>query len=403
MQSSIQYQKLLSTGVDEFTGVLQPTNPPYDTTDWPDVAEKMADRFIEKSLLVNLFGELTPTDKRLTRMYTSGLTFENRPWLLTIAWNEHMPNNGICVRFSAHAWAAYRAKFKEQYSEPMTIHRFLKMVQDCSYNFHLSRIDLTADYMNYPQNCSPHEIYKQLVVKKKYLIQNHAGKSTISEKTGRDKAGHWGTFYVGSTKEKSNGFLRCYDKKQEQLEKYGFRLAEAQACKSWMRCEAVFRHDYAKQITEQLMGITSDQDEQKWIAKTITDRYRFYDTKRQDVIPVTEDLMDIAAGITTPPLNSPSPRDNDLERQVMHTVKNSGLFPLINKFEGLWGAAGSKAIEDYLAAEYADYKRRRVPEDRELRTWFNKHAAELSTCKPKDFLKPVYQEVGVVYLDRVEI
>ena len=71
-----------------------------------------------------------------------------------------------------------------------------------------------------------------------------------------DKDGAYETFYVGSRVGKSNGFLRVYTKKQEQIQAIGYRYDEALQHESWVRFEACFLHDYAHQLSEQLLSET---------------------------------------------------------------------------------------------------------------------------------------------------
>ena len=116
----------LTVGVDEFTLILQSPDK-VKVTDWPDTVDKILETFLHRSRLTRLFGPMSPAAK-MQAGYTSGLTFDNRPWYLTISWNEDMPTMGICVRYSAHAYAAYKEAFKEQYQADMDIAVFLDMV-----------------------------------------------------------------------------------------------------------------------------------------------------------------------------------------------------------------------------------------------------------------------------------
>ena len=109
----------LTVGIDEFTLVLQPVEK-AKITEWPEVAEKMMSTFLIKSRLTDLYGPMEPAVK-MQAGYTSGLTFGNRSWYLAIGWNEDFPTMGICVRFSAHAYAAYKEAYREQYQADMDI------------------------------------------------------------------------------------------------------------------------------------------------------------------------------------------------------------------------------------------------------------------------------------------
>lgn len=303
----------LIVGVDEFTLVLQPPDK-VKVTDWPDTVDMMLSVFLRKSRLVNLFGDMSPAVK-LQAGYTSGLTFENRPWYLVINWNEDFPTMGVCVRFSAHAYAAYKEAYMAQFQTEMNIADFLRMVQDDVYTTRLSRVDLTADYFDYTDEhirtapLSPDTIYTRLI-NGDYVVKNGNGHQSIRNMSGVDKGGAYQTFYLGSQKGKTNGFLRCYDKKAEQLQTMGFRYDDALNCESWVRFEAVYRHDYAHQITEGILSVKTAQELSRLIAKYICDKYQFFDANTDEATEFTSDLLGVAAGSSVAALSTPSPRDN---------------------------------------------------------------------------------------------
>ena len=210
----------LAVGVDEFTVVLQPIDK-VSVMAWPDMADLMLSAFLDHSQLESLFGRMDNATK-MQAGYTSGLTYTDRPWYLVICWHEDMPNMGICVRFSAYAYAAYKEAYMAQFQTEMNIADFLHMVQDDVYTTRLSRIDLTADYFDYTDEhirtapLSPDTIYTRLK-DGNYVVKNGNGHQSIRNMSGIDKGGAYQTFYLGSQKGKTNGFLRCYDKKAEQL------------------------------------------------------------------------------------------------------------------------------------------------------------------------------------------
>lgn len=143
----------LSVGVDEFTLILQPTNKVI-VIDWPDTMNEIIDVFVAKSRLMDLFGEMAFAEK-VPAGYTNGVTFACRPWYLVISWHDDFPSMGVCVRFSAHAYATYKQEFKERFQSDINIAVFLNMVQDGAYTTRLSRIDLTADYYDYMDDLLP--------------------------------------------------------------------------------------------------------------------------------------------------------------------------------------------------------------------------------------------------------
>lgn len=374
----------LIVGVDEFTIVLQAADK-VKVTDWPDTVDMMLSVFLRKSRLVNLFGDMSPAVK-LQAGYTSGLTFENRPWYLVINWNEDFLTMGVCVRFSAHAYAAYKEAYMAQFQTEMNIADFLRMVQDDVYTTRLSRVDLTADYFDYTDEhirtapLSPDTIYTRLI-NGDYVVKNGNGHQSIRNMSGVDKGGAYQTFYLGSQKGKTNGFLRCYDKKAEQLQTMGFRYDDALNCESWVRFEAVYRHDYAHQITEGILSVKTAQELSRLIAKYICDKYQFFDANTDEATEFTSDLLGVAAGSSVAALSTPSPRDNSLRQSIRYLRNGSGLYSTLFKVANIWGPEAARELMDFLLCEYEQYQDALLDGEypyklRELTAWLQRHAAE---------------------------
>ena len=377
----------LAVGVDEFTLVLQPIEKVM-VTDWADIIDKIIDVFIDKSRLMDLFGEMAFAEK-LPAGYTTGLTFACRPWYLVVSWHNDFPSMGVCVRFSAHAYASYKEEFKKQFQIDVNIATFLRMIQqDDVYTTRLSRIDLTADYYNYTDEILPNRPFSPDLIYERlkdgtYLVKNWKDHQSVRNMTAIDKDGAYETFYIGSRRGKSNGFLRCYDKKQEQIQSMGYRYDEAMQYKSWVRFEAVFWHNYAHQITEQLLkNVATTQDLQRLIAKYISDRYRFIDTSTGEVTAFSDDLIGIAAGTNAAALIATSPRDNTLRQSIERLRSGSGLYPTMYKAYSIWGDGADRQLIEYLYDDYvSDFKIRLLKgEDeyklREMRFWLQKHGLE---------------------------
>ena len=182
----------LAVGVDEFTVVLQSIDK-VKISEWPEVAEQMIATFLQKSKLVEIFGEMAHATK-LQAGYTSGLTYTDRPWYLVISWHEDMPAMGICVRFSAYAYAAYKEAYRVQFRAEMNIADFLHMVQDDVYTTRLSRIDLTADYFDYLDELFPNRplcpdaIYERLK-DGSYTVKNWKDRQSVRNMSALDKDG----------------------------------------------------------------------------------------------------------------------------------------------------------------------------------------------------------------------
>lgn len=374
----------LTVGVDEFTLILQAADK-VKVAEWPDTVDKMLETFLHSSRLIDLFGDMSPAVK-VQAGYTLGLTFDNRPWYLAICWHEDFPTMGVCVRFSAHAYAAYKEAYMAQFQTEMNIADFLRMVQDDVYTTRLSRVDLTADYFDYTDEhirtapLSPDTIYTRLI-NGDYVVKNGNGHQSIRNMSGVDKGGAYQTFYLGSQKGKTNGFLRCYDKKAEQLQTMGFRYDDALNCESWVRFEAVYRHDYAHQITEGILSVKTAQELSRLIAKYICDKYQFFDVNTGEATEFTADLLGVAAGSSVAALSTPSPRDNSLRQSIRYLRDGSGLYSTLFKVANIWGPEAARELMDFLLCEYEQYQDALLDGEypyklRELTAWLQRHAAE---------------------------
>lgn len=374
----------LTVGVDEFTLILQPPDK-VKVTDWPDTVDMMLSALLDHSQLENLFGRMDDATK-MQAGYTSGLTYTDRPWYLAICWNEDMPTMGVCVRFSAHAYAAYKEAYMAQFQTEMNIADFLHMVQDDVYTTRLSRIDLTADYYDYTDEhirtapLAPDTIYTRLK-DGNYVVKNGNGHQSIRNMSGIDKGGAYQTFYLGSRKGKTNGFLRCYDKRSEQLETTGYRYDDALNCESWVRFEAVYRHDYAHQITKGILSVKTAQELSRLIAKYICDKYQFFDVNTGEATEFTADLLGVAAGSSVAALSTPSPRDNSLRQSIRYLRDGSGLYSTLFKVANIWGPEAARELMDLLFSEYERYQDALLNGEypyklRELTAWLQRHMAE---------------------------
>lgn len=391
----------LTVDVDEFTLVLQ-SPMKVDALGWHVDADNFINQFLKKSKIEEMFGPMNKAETNLQAGYTNGLTYADRPWYLMICWHDYMPSMGVCVRFSAYAWAAYRQRYKELWQSDIDIWTFLHMVQ-CSYidvdgnkrdvyETRLSRIDVVADYKNYPDLWNPNgalnpdSIYTG-ILRGSIAVKDYRERQTIRAKSGLNNDGAYETFYLGGRRNKANCFLRCYDKRREQIQTNGYRYDEAIACDSWIRFEVVFRHDYAHQITEMLLTQQMNaQDQQRMIAKLISDKYRFYDTALNDAITITNDLIDVAIGAKVANLYSPKAADKTLRQSVQRLKNGSGLYPTLYKFYMIWGRDGEEKLLRYLYQKYVEEFKPKAESRRELNAWQNKHYAELKDTDIRDSL-----------------
>lgn len=371
----------INVSVDEFTLLLLPTQE-VSAKNWSDCCQSIINCFLCLSQFKIILGEFESTTNKLQAGYTCGLTVINKPYYCGIFWNEDMPSMAVCVKMSATSLRYYESETNSAYGSPIYLYRFLQIIQAPDlYRTRFSRIDLVVDYYNYPSLISgekyflPNEIYNHLK-QGEYRVEDYNGVSKIRTYKGIENKGICETFYVGSQRSGSNGFLRCYDKQIEQIKKRGSFYNKAIKVDSWLRCEAVYRNKPAHDLTEQLLKIDNLSDYQAWIATHISNKYRFLDVTTDKYIRITSDLLDVASGIIVPALSSDKPNDNSLEQSIANLYVGSGLMSILHKIEYLYGADGIRAFLDnivsYFDFEYAKEKSKK----RAILKWLSIHSSE---------------------------
>lgn len=395
----------LTVGIDELTVVLQ-SKEQVDLKEWPGKAEEIIANFTEKAKLQELFGPMDWATGRLQAGYTNGLTYANQPWHFQICFSD-IPSMGVCVHFSAFAWYVYQQDYAERFGVPVDLAEFLYMVQDTLYSLRLSRVDLTADYKNYPcplnpsAQLSPGTLYEQLMAGN-YRILDYRGRSTIREFSAIHEDGVFQTLYIGSRKGKSNSFLRIYNKKREQIVTKGYRCEEALQCESWCRFEAVLRHDAAHNFTDVILnfqqhklnlGSGSQPTLASIIASTFYEKWQFYDVAADNYLDITDDLAGIANGTILPSLFSAAhPRDNTLKQSIEYLRGNSGLYACLYKAFALYDGKADRELMDYFWDDYINsfkvrlYTGQDKAKLREMRMWLKAHKDEITKFPLESYL-----------------
>ena len=298
-------------------------------------------------------------------------------YYFAIAIHEFFEKMGVLVKFSAEAWAVMQATFFEYYDYKLTVTGFMRMIQSPMYQVRISRIDLTADYKNYGHTLMPDYIYRKLE-SKEYKICDHNSRVANRRTSACIKDWGIGTFYIGSKKENTKALLRVYDKKQEQISKLGFRLKEALACDDWTRFEVSYRGDYAHQISEQLLNeINTSAELSQYIAKIITDKYRFLDSNNHQYTDFTTDLLEVAENCNCTALRSESPQNNSISKSIAYIINGSGLFPLIFKIGQIWGDKTEKRFLKKLYDVYLNDFKDKAKKDRKIYAWLKRNKGSL--------------------------
>ncbi|MBC3796411.1 replication initiation factor domain-containing protein [Acetobacterium tundrae] len=374
----------ITVGIDEFTVVLMPKKK-LDCLEWLDKCKIIIQTFIEKSRLEELYDEMVQTEKGIQKGYTNGLIIENKPWYLCISWHEDFSNMGVCIRFSAYAWASFQTDFEIRFDVKMDIITFIRMLQSDEYITRLSRIDFVADYKNFHLSVNPDDIYRGLK-NDSIGIKDYKNRNMIRSKTALDIDGLYSTIYLGSRKSNTRCFSRIYNKRLEILQTKNFRYEEAINCKRWIRQEVVFKNIYAHQITSELLkNINTPYELQAFIAQKITEKYSFYDKDTNQFMKYTRALLAIVGNNQFNFLRSEKPKDNDLKRSINYLINGSGLFSTLFKSLSVWGDGADVELLIYLFEEYQNYYIEEAQNNKEILTWLRKHASTLRQYKLQEY------------------
>lgn len=372
-------------GVDQFTVVLQAKQKIDDLDDWPATVKHIVDDFVHRSEIEKFWGDLALMTGKRPQGSSAALTFDKVPWYFAIAWHGTEPKRGVTVAFSAQAWAEYQAAYRETYGLTPNVADFLRMIQSSSYSMRLSRIDITADYLNYGDAVNVHRIYKALE-EQDMVVLDH--RDINSKRKFSCITNDWNvqTITIGSKKENTPAKLKIYDKRTEQIVKSGFRLDEAKACDNWTRFEASYRSSYAHQISADLLDIGQHfdaEDEEsagiyvRYLVSKILDKYRFKIVDTGEMASFTQVLQDLAEDGDFQALRSERPENHTMRESTNHLCRQSGLMPLLFKVENIWGA---DAIDDYwqhLMAFYGQFYCDKAQTNHRLLKWLRENRSSL--------------------------
>lgn len=360
------FEPKILVGIDELTLVLtidkEIREEVEETENWETVAEKIIQEFEEKAKLEMIFGEKTELTENRPAGYKVAYKYGNQPFYFAVAYHPTHCQMGVLVKFSGHSWAVYCAEGE------MNVKRFLQAVKSELYKQRLSRIDFTIDYQNWDMTVD--DIYQKLV-DNRLEIRNHSERKNNSEITGYEVDGEASTFYVGSKRTGTRLFMRVYNKQAEQIVKKGFRLEEALNTKTWVRFEAVFKGDYAHQLTEIIDNI-EEKDIPNLIVDKFTEKFLFYNNEKEEYENYTVALLEKAKNRFLK-LKLESPRDNEFIGSLFHLVRNAGLFSALYKSSEIWGEDASK---DVLSKLHQIYVENYEPND-DVKLWLRKHADAL--------------------------
>ena len=341
---------MLELGVDEITMVLQipaVNKKMLSVSDWKDVAEYMISKFEKQSDIKTVFGSRN-IEKKAPAGYTVAYTYGQHEFYFAIAYHDYQISMGVVVKFSAQALDYYLE------STDLNVYEFLqKAANEKAYETKLSRIDLTADYINEQLDLS--KIYQDMmdekisVFREHYSIKKHSMEYRRVPMNFKAIVGdEVETIYVGSPK--SNARLRIYDKRIEQIIHKGNKLAKAKAVRDWIRFEGVFRHLYARQISEALMKIKNEGEFANLISLTLYQKFfimNSLDGVAQSPTKYTQMLIDCVNNNNFR-LKAPLTRNYELSRSISHIFKGAGVLSTLYRVKEIWGIESVSYLLEYI-------------------------------------------------------
>lgn len=380
---------MIEYGIDEYTIVLQLNQTDKnecDIEEWPKYAEGTISIFASKAGLRWTFGKQTQEAKP-PQGYTVAYTYGEHPFYFAIAYHPYQMHMGVVVKFSAQALDFYCSDRK------IKPYQLLQKVYDEDlYKLRLSRVDLTADFIDEGINVT--RIYNDLQRKRVAVFREYESektgetcyRKTVQKYQGYAVDGEVPTVYLGSVK--SNSRLRIYDKKREQIERSGNKLDKAKRCKDWVRFEGVFRNDYAHQISEELLQIKSDDEYANLIACTLAQKYRLMYVENGVVDCDTEYTQAIIDSITNGnfALRAPNSRNYELAKNLGYLLRGSGIIPTLYKIKEIWGVTGVAEVLAFVN----DYLDEWTPSD-DCKRWLRVYKDDYQQGHPKftDFFDDV--------------
>lgn len=330
---------MLELGIDEATIVLKanPKHAYFSRLPWELHAQVILNTFAQKADFKNVFG-LRITEEKAPAGYTKAYHYGNHNFYFAMAYHPEQKTMGVVVKFSAQALDYYLQH------RHIKFYQFMHIVADKMYSARLSRIDLTADYIDEAVDTT--NIYKDLIARKIDIYDKFPGitpDEPIYRRRGLKYRGYCigdevPTIYVGSPK--SDLELRIYDKRQEQIDNVGTKIEKALKCKDWTRFELILKGNYAHQFTEALSLVYTDVAFANLIASTILQKCRFmvisndapnHETKYTQMLVdcINNDDFILKANVH---------KNYELAKNIEYMYQGSGILSTLYKVHEIWGA-----------------------------------------------------------------
>lgn len=366
---------LIELGIDEITLVLQ--IPPHQKAninifDWENIANNLIGIFEEKAEFKKIFGERN-TLIRAPEGYTNAFSYGEHNFNFAVAYHPHHLRMGIIIKFSAQSLDYYCEQ------SGLEVYEFLQKVrEDSIYILRLSRVDVVADYID--EDIDITNIYNDLNERKVGVFYERANKKTNEiifterplKQSSIAKGKNVETLYIGSPK--SNARLRIYNKKQEQIEKNGNHFQKAIQTQNWTRMECILRNEYAHQLTDELLGITSNDEYANLIACVLLQKFRFMyinDLGKADCETEYTQLLIECISNKNFVLKAPCSRNYEMAKALKYIFYGSGVMSTLFKIQDIWGDEAISLLLDFIKEALLEWE-----PNEDCRYWLSKNKSD---------------------------
>ena len=254
----------------------------------------------------------------------------------------------------------------------MQVYEFLQTLKSNLYDFRLSRCDIDVDFLN--ESFTPTKIFEDLKREKVhvYYQKKQKNKFIFVRKKAKLQGFAVGkevpTLYIGAVS--SDSQLRIYDKKLEQVQRNGSKLAWVLQFDSVVRFELVLKHDLAHNLTNLLLKINSEKQLNDLILSIFLQKFYFKRAKTKRMTMYTRKMKQALKSDQSYLLGHLN-ADNDLLRRFQYLLYSSGTVSTLFKIMAIWGYDDLDQAVDYIKNFVENWSA-----NDDCKFWLQKHASD---------------------------
>lgn len=351
-------QKNFSVKVDQFTLIFKLNSESYESLEEFSEYIKSEVEEIEKALKIDIF-EKVRSEKSIAGYDT---VYEYGGVGIRVAYHSKLPAQGIIVYFTGAGWLRYGNQVGLNLGQILSECKELRKHQFWCESYHLSRLDFALDL--YDRRAKIDTLANSLKrgTYASYDARNVPNKRKIKTITENSEIK---TMYIGSRE--SEFFVRCYDKKIEQLESKEplyFDFAKSVDC--WYRYEAEIKYKLARKLTKKLETFSTEDEVNNFLAQVVFSRLKFRSVKTGKLHFVTEVFSEIANGAEYKSVIRQVRRNQALEHsKKWYFNENSGFLGTLYKIKEI---EGDEAVDAYLRS-FKNYLNEQYKPTKSVEKW----------------------------------